>query len=195
MRFSNALKMLNTVRDLMYKRHLLINGHKFEIIEIEVYYNAPGHNDVTVHKTPEQAMFGKWYFHRSKPGGAYRGGTFKGLDLTLGSEGVYCGILIRGIHSDSTGPIVGPCRVVDFVLKSYGIGDLNEFVGSQILDASTNHRQFHLIPTETAILVDQLYIGPRIGLKDFAWKDVELRFARRYSGSPFKLKTTLRPLT
>ena len=178
----------------MYDRNLLINGAKFEIIETEIYYNSPEHNDTTVHKTPEQAMFGKWYFHRSKPGGAYRGGTFKGLDLTLGSAGTYCGILVRAIYSEATGPIVGPCKVVDFVLKSYGIDNLNEFVGPEFLDATANHQQFHLVPAETSTSEDQLYIGPRIGLKAPIWKDVELRFARRYVGSPFKLKTTLRPL-
>jgi len=42
--------------------------------------------DPFTHKDPLQQTCGQWYFH--KIGAQYKGGTYKGLDLTFGDVGV-----------------------------------------------------------------------------------------------------------
>ncbi|RDB20040.1 hypothetical protein Hypma_013100 [Hypsizygus marmoreus] len=69
----------------------------FEILELEFYLQkAECHEDPFTHGSEEQKISGKWYFHRAPRRSAdstrsstsltgYRGGTRKGLDLTLGA--------------------------------------------------------------------------------------------------------------
>jgi hypothetical protein len=54
--------------------------------------------DEYTHCNDDQLKYGYWYFHKF-PNGSYKGGTFKGLDITLGNnKDKYCGILIRSIY-------------------------------------------------------------------------------------------------
>ena len=56
----------------------------FDIVEAEAYVIGPRHNDTFTHADPQQAVFGSFYFHRMGPGKAYKGGSFKGMDVTVG---------------------------------------------------------------------------------------------------------------
>jgi hypothetical protein len=58
--------------------------HRF--VEIEFYYTDAIHADPFTHKDPLQKTNGQWYFH--KIGAQYKGGTYKGLDVTCGSPKV-----------------------------------------------------------------------------------------------------------
>lgn len=91
-------------------------SNTYKIREIEIYYYDEDHEDPFVHCDPDQKSFGKWYFH--KRGGTYKGGTFKGLDFTIGSDNVYGGALIRSIENDEL--IEGPCNCVDEILRVSG---------------------------------------------------------------------------
>ena len=78
----------NVARVLLASR-LRVNDRSVDLCEIEFYLHGDDHPDPFVHRDPMQRSFGRWYFHRV--GENYRGGTFKGLDITFGSDGYYGG--------------------------------------------------------------------------------------------------------
>ncbi|OSC97919.1 hypothetical protein PYCCODRAFT_1471422 [Trametes coccinea BRFM310] len=137
-----------------------------EILELECYlYKTGTHEDPFTHASAEQSQSGRWYFHRpprrsndpaiaaASPSG-YRGGTRKGLDLTIGkpppgrtskffptaqgsaSSGeapgaavLRGGILLRSIRRVSDSKVVsGPSLLVDEVLRVSGANEILELV-------------------------------------------------------------------
>ena len=105
---------------LMNSVAMVINDkHYYRLVEIEFYLNGGKHPDVFTHSDKDQKTCGEWYFH--KMNGSYKGGSYKGLDITFGRHDTcFGGILIRGIQlsNDPTAIIIeGPCLVVDQVLK------------------------------------------------------------------------------
>src|SRR5262245_59151424 len=88
---------------------LVVAGKPHRLIEVEVYYHGPGHLDVFAHRDPVQVHPGRWYFHRSR--GQYRGGSFKGIDLSFGGmhagQPAYGGVLFRGLVDDTGQQIDG----------------------------------------------------------------------------------------
>jgi hypothetical protein len=110
----------------------------YRIVELEYYYSSPDHPDPYVHLDPHQSHWMCWYFHRQN-GKSYKGGTYKGLDISIGdigspidstgeSEGATAkgrkkraagagGLLIRSILNIETGEVIqGPCKVVNELL-------------------------------------------------------------------------------
>ena len=79
---------------LMNGSVLMVGNEPHRFVEVEFYYKGEGHPDPFTHGDALQLETGRWYFHRTA--GVYRGGSFKGLDLTFGSGGAYGGVLIRG---------------------------------------------------------------------------------------------------
>ncbi|TFK33296.1 hypothetical protein BDQ12DRAFT_691389 [Crucibulum laeve] len=85
---------------LLHSYHLVVNcgdaETKFEILELEFYLHMAGcHEDPFTHGSEEQKICGRWYFHRAPRRSedslrsatsltGYRGGSRKGLDLTIG---------------------------------------------------------------------------------------------------------------
>lgn len=70
---------------------LVVNGTvRFTLVEIEFYLLALWHQDYFTYGYPDQKVFGEWFKHPA------------GMDLTFGdqkkNEGVYAGILLRGIR-------------------------------------------------------------------------------------------------
>ena len=133
------------------------------------------HQDVFAHCDDLQyTTSAAWYFHRSgntsvegwkhlkdgnaenkkcinpRPNVAFRGGTFKGLDITFGAENKqFGGVLIRSIQSlkavnslfssNANGKgkmygvdelIQGPCKCVDALLKDTGFDDIKSLTKS-----------------------------------------------------------------
>jgi len=81
----------------------------------------------TVTEALLQRTLGRWYFHRA--GGRYRAGTYKGLDISFGSDAASGGILIRGVERLGPEPpapalIDGPCMVVDHILALTASGSV-----------------------------------------------------------------------
>src|SRR5687768_13664992 len=89
-------------RRLLGGSRLMVGGVPHRLTEIEFYYHAEGHRDPFAHCQPVQLFLGRWYFHRS--GGTYRGGSFKGVDLTFAGPEAYGGILIRGMEAPGPTP-------------------------------------------------------------------------------------------
>jgi hypothetical protein len=188
---------------LFATRGLSINGEIYEFAELEFYMMTKEHTDPYTHAHPEQKQFGKWCFHRSsgKPSASYKGGTYKGLDLTLGtpgdskSPGGHLGVLIRAIWNKEKGLICGPCKVVNHILSKYKVSSIVELTNNEPLDAHANTRKLHLVEVDHTS--DQsIYVGARIGLsaKHPEWAAKPYRFVRRYTAGPFKLKTSLTKL-
>jgi hypothetical protein len=104
---------------LLNRIDLLVGGDDYRIAEVEAYLHSVDHADPFTHRKPIQRDFGRWYFHRQ--GESYRGGTFKGLDLTLGDGQATLGILIRSIVAPDDTLIDGPCLVVHHLLSRTGM--------------------------------------------------------------------------
>ncbi|PIL37700.1 hypothetical protein GSI_01394 [Ganoderma sinense ZZ0214-1] len=132
---------------------------QLELLEIEFYlYKTGCHEDPFTHASPEQAQRGRWPPSRSLEEGlpttvthnGYRGGTRKGLDVTLGrappaltskffptpdppidegSDIIRGGALFRSARRVSDGKVIsGPSLLVDEVLRLSGAREIAELV-------------------------------------------------------------------
>lgn len=95
-----------------------VAGREHRLIEIEFYYHGPTHADPFAHCNPLQVNLGRWYFH--KTGNSFRGGSFKGLDLTFGDGTSHGGILFRGLETGDGRVVDGPSLLVDHLLQLTG---------------------------------------------------------------------------
>jgi hypothetical protein len=100
----------------------LVGSEPHRFTEIEFYYHGGAHLDPFTHRDPVQKSTGLWYFHRT--GGVYRGGSFKGFDLTFGGPGAFGGVLIRGIEEEPGALIDGPSLSVDHLLARTEAADV-----------------------------------------------------------------------
>ncbi len=103
---------------LLNQVDLMVNGDAHRFVEIEFYYYGGNHKDPFAHRDPVQLHLGRWYFHRTK--GEYRGGSFKGLDVSFGDGEVYAGVLIRSIMKSDGTLVDGPSLSVDTLLDQTG---------------------------------------------------------------------------
>jgi len=127
------------IRDILLRTNLVrkvssTNKKTYRIVEIEYYYISSEHSDPYVHQDPHQHNWLCWYFHRQN-GKSYKSGTYKGLDISIGSinspiltsnpshSGVG-GLLIRSIINNETGEVTqGPCKVVNELLGETPVPD------------------------------------------------------------------------
>lgn len=156
----------------------MVNGHIHRICEVEFYLNSPEHLDHYVHGHEDQRKKGTWYFHRYN-NGTYKSGTFKGMDLVLGSGNTAGAVLIRSVF-DINGRkfIEGPCNTVNHILALCGIDSIPTFTGGQSLNFLENHRGVFLIAGNIGT-PDTIFWGPRYGLSNKypEYKDRYYRFA------------------
>jgi hypothetical protein len=103
---------------LLNATDFLVAGRPYRLAEVEAYYSGPGHPDPFTHKDPLQREFGRWYFHRTA--GEYRGGSFKGVDLTFGDGRGTFGVLVRSVVAPDGALIDGPSLTVDHLLRQTG---------------------------------------------------------------------------
>ncbi|MDB5310544.1 MAG: hypothetical protein JWO38_4746 [Gemmataceae bacterium] len=92
----------------------LVAGEPYRFAELEAYYFGEGHPDPFTHRDPVQFHSGRWYFHRTA--GEYRGGSFKGVDLTFGDGTAMFGMLVRTVVAPDGTVIDGPSLTVDHLL-------------------------------------------------------------------------------
>lgn len=154
---------------------LMINELPYRLEEIEFYLHTADHTDLYTHRDNDQSTPYRWYFHKQS-GGAYKGGTYKGLDITFGyknnKQTTYGGILIRAISTDES-VIIGPCNTVDHILSTCDwctISDLVSELGDNIIQKSILYLKLNRDREQRNV-----YTSPRVGLSfkypDFATKN------------------------
>jgi hypothetical protein len=126
-------------RRLLGGTRLLVGKQPHRFAEIEFYYFSPEHPDLFAHRDPIQLQTGRWYFHRTR--GVYRGGSFKGFDLTFGDGQAFGGVLIRSIEKPDGSLINGPSLCVDHLIDATGAGgvaDLDRVINERVAWDPTN---------------------------------------------------------
>jgi len=178
-------EFVELAKELLLETIIIAKGIEFQICEVEMYKKCAEHSDGYVHCAKEQLMDNKWYFHRNH-GKSYKVKTYKGLDITFGSEkdNIYFGVLIRGAREIESGKIFqGPCVFVNRVLEIYGVGSVDELLKNLEvpLDISENKLNF-IVKTRDELFSDKIYRGPRIGLSDkyMEFRDRPYRFLTYY---------------
>lgn len=171
------LSNYDLVADWLINHHSLIVGdEKWQLSDIEIYDRHQKFDDEYVHSHPHQATYGNWYFHRTgtREGCKYKGGTYKGLDVTLGNDGRYYGVLIRGIRND-TEVVDGPCLVVNRILSILGKGSILDLTNDSLPKAFENDVGLHLVEDSHDLAIMK---GPRFGLSDKypQFKDLKMRY-------------------
>jgi hypothetical protein len=124
---------------LLNGAHLVVGGTAQRLIEIEFYYFGPDHADPFAHRDPVQVHCGRWYFHRTN--GVYRGGSFKGLDLSFGDGTAFAGVLFRGLETPEGRLIDGPSLTVDYLLDATGaatVAELDRAISARLAWDATN---------------------------------------------------------
>ncbi|KZV64070.1 hypothetical protein PENSPDRAFT_640094 [Peniophora sp. CONT] len=189
-------RFMNIAQSLLHEHRIVWRGaasgarEEYEILELEFYLNSEEHPDPYTHGSEEQTTLGQWYFHRAprktpipkaaaglKPAG-YRGGTRKGLDITLGcpsslsGTNMRGGILMRTIRRISDQRIIsGPSLLVDEILRVSGATGLKDLVETHWLgDISIGSHSsgakswLNLERVEKPKSLGTIYNSPRIGL-------------------------------
>ena len=150
----------NIANILLNEVILDINGKAHRIAEIEFYLQHNNHNDTFAHCDAQQLTHGQWYFH--KTGNSYRGGTYKGLDITFSKTG-YSGILIRALYDMQNNKYIdGPSLSVDHLLNQCNVSDIISLtkLDNFSWDVDEGIIAFKFVELEKKIL----YTSGRIGL-------------------------------
>jgi len=180
------------VGDFLLNRVDLIVGGKvsYRIAELEFYFTSERHNDVFCHQNQAQKQFCTWYFHRS--GQTYKGGTYKGLDVAIGNDDVFAGVLIRALETESGDVIEGSCLCVNDILKSAGVDSVAELadgllgpsrLGAASSDASHPLRLALSATPRTRTVARSMRVG--LTLKQKTDGEARLRFI----GAPYRFVT------
>ena len=168
-----AMRLLGSCR-------LRAAGSVNRLVEIEFYFDSKEHPDPFAHRHPEQATLDRWYFHRT--GVSYRGGSFKGFDLTFGNGVAHGGILIRSLETPDGRLVVGPSLCVDYLLVTTGSASVAALAGA-IGDrrATDPESPLQLIDGDGSVDVT-LFSSARVGLTLKRHNDAIAadRLSRRY---------------
>jgi hypothetical protein len=150
-----AARLLNGTR-------LMVGGEPHRFTEVEFYYHGGGHLDPFTHRDPIQRELGRWYFHRTR--GVYRGGSFKGFDLTFGGTAAFGGVLIRGLEKPDGTLVDGPSLSVDHLLartEAPDVATLDEAIEGRVAWDSESPLCLDWTPE---LLDRPLLRSPRVGL-------------------------------
>ncbi len=173
---------------LLCGTELIIAGSSFSIAEIEFYVYDESHPDIFTHCNKHQRPHLRWYFHRASDGEhSYKGGTFKGLDITCGHGQTYGGILIRSIIDNSNKTVIdGPCKVVNKILDLTGSTDIKNLVIDKMKNnVSIFSEILHLKTKEVSS--HHIFRSPRIGLTLKKSDHLELR--KQYIAKLYRFTT------
>jgi len=149
---------------------IVANGTRFRLFEIEVYYTCSAHPDPYTHCNTLQFSTGNWYFHKTSSG--YKNGTFRGLDISIGSSSNEAGgILLRSFYNMDTKQVIcGPSNLVGTILDQFKVKEIPEFVektlnGNVKIYESVNQSFYlHINSKEEKLQPAPVYRSPRIGL-------------------------------
>ncbi len=170
--------IVDVAKSLLLQYVIVVGDKEFMISEIEFYIRTENHDDKYTHSDKNQKLYGKWYFHRY-PNGSYKGGTYKGLDITFGNEKTYFGVLIRSIYDIENNEIIeGPCRTVNKILELNKCVDVKEYMKNREDPLNARNTKNFYIKRKKEPFNKDIYTGQRIGLSDkyVVWKNIEYRF-------------------
>jgi 3-methyladenine DNA glycosylase Mpg len=127
-------------------------------------------------------------------------GTYKGMDIVLGSDNQFCGILIRSIFNLVTQTLIeGPCLCVNQILESLNKACINDLIPcNKQLDVLQNQANFILqdVDDANAISEEDVYIGYRVGLSDKYPEYLQRKYRyliKKHSIKKFKSSLELMP--
>jgi hypothetical protein len=175
---TEALKHHDTIKQLMNNVLIstkMINGETkyFRMCELELYLTDADHKDPFTHCDEQQMSNQCWYFHRMR--NSYKEGTFKGLDITIGTPGVrYCGILIRSLCEMTTDGktwtetdrfIEGPCNCVNALIDNSSVKDFLKNVTHIPMNIYSNVMDLKIIRVAD-LPIEEIYVGKRYGLSE-----------------------------
>ena len=163
-----------SVTDYLFNQtELVVKDKTYRLAEVEYYYTCPPvHNDPFSHCHDLQATKGEWYFHQSLAktnDNNYKGGSYQGLDISIGCGKFRGGILIRSLlKSDGKTLIEGPSKCVDEIIETYDCKNIHDFVtkhfkGQKHFQALDTKSVFHLRPSTTTH-TDTVVRSARVGL-------------------------------
>lgn len=136
-------------------------NRKYRICEIEFYLKSDTHPDSYTHCNVDQLKQCTFYFHKFA-NGSLKNGTFKGMDIVLGHDNIYFGILIRSIYNLDTDQFIeGPCNCVNEIIKNKS---LKEFIGNRVEFNCLTEKYLSIESYDLPLL--DIFFGNRIGLSD-----------------------------
>lgn len=156
---------------LLHRFVLVANGVRYRILEVEMYVHDDNcvWKDMFAHNDSLQRQNASFYFHRS--GVSFRGGTYKGLDVTFGAPHCAAAALIRTTQRlDGEKKIFcGPCVVVDELLRSLQVSSIAQYVNEHGVESSKKKKNnLHLALSGEDEgghdEVKKVYKTPRVGL-------------------------------
>lgn len=129
-------QLVELAKYLLFDTHIVVNNNNYRMLEIELYICNDIHYDIFTHCHKEQKNMLTWYFHQmSDKEHSYKGGTYKGVDITCGYHNGYGGILIRSIMDEENGNVIeGPCKVVNEILDK----TVNDNIRTLVVDKLQN---------------------------------------------------------
>lgn len=154
-------KWFQRIAEVLLRRTVLdVAGEAHELSEIEFYLHGEGHPDPFTHGQALQLSAGRWYFHKS--GESYRGGTYKGLDITFGPPDAFGGILLRSLLTPHQ-LINGSSLCVEHLLARTDYGDvasLAAVIGERNVVAHDSPLRLRAVPERA----QTIYYTSRVGL-------------------------------
>jgi hypothetical protein len=158
----SPLKWFQRIAEVLLRRTVLdVAGEPHELSEIEFYLHGEGHPDPFTHGQALQRSSGRWYFHKS--GESYRGGTYKGLDITFGPPDVFGGILLRSLLTPDGQLINGSSLCVEHLLVRTGhrdVASLAGAIGERNVAARDSPLRLRAVPERA----QTIYYTSRVGL-------------------------------
>ena len=94
----------------------------------------------------------------------FRGGSFKGLDLTFGDTGAYGGMLIRGIELADGALVSGPCLCVDYLIRQLGFTSVAELHGATVGRHAVQDNGLLTLLESNSACERPIFNTPRVGL-------------------------------
>ena len=161
-----------SITDYLFNNtELVVKDKSYRLAEIEYYVTSSNHNDPFSHCHPLQSTRAEWYFHQSLAktnDNNYRGGNYKGIDFSIGSDKFKGGILIRSLLKSDKTLVEGPSKCVDEILGHFDCNEIHEFVtqhyrGQKHFDALDTSSVCYLRPIDKPH-TDSFIKSARVGL-------------------------------
>lgn len=189
---SNYQIWFDRIADEVINRHSLCLGSKcFEILEVEFYINEPSHPDIFSHGGEDKKQNAVFAFHRM--GSSFKEGSYTGLDIAIGNESRFGGMLLRSLRDLQSGEVIeGPSKVVSLILDYFReekVRDLVKKIPMNLL-TSEGKEKLSLVMRENSD-GEKLFRSPRVGLtlnKGASGRVTFLAREYRYTSVPQILK-------